>query len=221
MGQFGTGVNAAHFVEYAPSGGAGLVAGSNVPDRPAAGVTMRVRATVTKVALDPITITPGGHWAASYSGVDMIDVSTDAGTTWQGPLISSELTTASANASAKADAASAKADQAIAAVGTVQTPAATAVTYKAAASGPAASAGTVQDAVDALSVAVGSGGGSGGSGGSGSVLAIRYIGGAYEAVPATPPAGVKVLEYIGPSVPPALSAAYTSANIVGIWRATS
>ncbi len=82
MGAFGTDANPTHFVEYA---GTAIV--GNVPDRPAAGTTLSVRNSATLVALPSITVGAGGHWSATYAGVDAIDVSPDSGVTWTGPLL--------------------------------------------------------------------------------------------------------------------------------------
>ena len=109
MGDFGSIVSPTHFIEWT---NARPVVG-NVPDRPAPGTVVMVRDWTTKGSLAPVTIGDGGHWSATYPGVDMIEVSTDNGVTWRGPLISPAhmaaivATTGAASASATSAATSA------------------------------------------------------------------------------------------------------------------
>lgn len=106
MGTFGTVVNPSHYVEVQDPSTPGQVL------RPAAGQTIQARNAEGAVALADITTQDYGYWSATYSGVDLLEVSGDGGVTWVGPLVSAEATASSVTAGATADEALAEAQAA-------------------------------------------------------------------------------------------------------------
>jgi hypothetical protein len=111
MGSFGTSTNPAHYVEVPDTLNSGQT------KRPPAGTVLKARNYSTAAALPDITTTDFGYWSATFSGVDLIDVSGDGGSTWIGPLVSVEAMRAAATAGQDATSALA---QAAAAVATAQ-----------------------------------------------------------------------------------------------------
>lgn len=265
MGFFGTTTNPSHYVEIVDTLTPGQV------KRPAAGLTIKAREHLTGTPLPDITTTDYGYWSANFPDVDLIQVSGDGGTTWVGPLQSSDGLVSSTQSGTLAASANTKADTAVA---TAQQALVTAQ------NGPAATWGNIQgipatfppsahthttgqvgatpvgkallDAADAQAarVAIGAGTGNGtsnltlgttagtaaagnhvhqasavsfaptssitatdvqgaivqaasmggsGGGGGGAVLPVLYAAGAYPAQAATPPAGVTVRMFFGPT----------------------
>lgn len=106
MGTFGTSVNPAHYVEVADPSNPGQVM------RPVAGTTLLARKSSDGSALADITTTTYGYWSATYTDVDLIEVSGDDGASWVGPLLSAEGLEAAGTAGTTADAALAAANTA-------------------------------------------------------------------------------------------------------------
>lgn len=75
---FGTTVSALNLVEAPET----RVPGTNVPDRPGAGHTLKVRDTLTGAALPDATVGEFGHWTITTEDIAFIDVSADGGSTW-------------------------------------------------------------------------------------------------------------------------------------------
>ena len=95
MPTFGTNVNPAHYVEVADPLNAGQV------KRPSAGQTLKARTWPGAVDLSDITTGDYGYWTATFAS-DAITVSGDGGTTWVGPLFSSESMAAASSAGVSA-----------------------------------------------------------------------------------------------------------------------
>lgn len=108
MGTFGTSTNPAHYVEVVDPLNAGQV------KRPAAGLVLKARSYVTGGALGDITTGDYGYWSATYPSVDSIQVSGDGGSTWVGPLFSSEVMLSAASAGADSAEALRRANEAVA-----------------------------------------------------------------------------------------------------------
>lgn len=89
MADFGTTADPSVLVELA----SGVVAGSNVPDRPAAGTVLNVRDYQTGADLPDVTLDTGGHWTASFDSL-AVQVSFDSRTTWSEPVYGSTLRSA-------------------------------------------------------------------------------------------------------------------------------
>lgn len=88
---FGTGVNAAQFVELAAvevtADDSSVI---RVSGRPASGLELLVRDPDTLDPLDPITVDGNGYWSYTVDDVPGIQVSGDGGSSWSGILWSQE-----------------------------------------------------------------------------------------------------------------------------------
>jgi hypothetical protein len=88
MANFGTTVSPEVLVENST----GVVAGTNVPDRPAAGTVMKVRDYETAALLTDVPLSTGGHWSTTEATAPRaVQVSFDGGTTWSAPVYSDTM----------------------------------------------------------------------------------------------------------------------------------
>lgn len=96
---FGTAVNPSHYIEIPDPVNAGQV------KRPPAGTVLKVQNYATGAALANATAGVYGYFAYTTTDVPQILVSGDNGSTWVGPLVSREATSASATAGVDASSA--------------------------------------------------------------------------------------------------------------------
>lgn len=142
---FGSAVSQASFAEY---DAVEVIAADDssiwVAPRPELvdGVTLTVRDPDTLVALDPITVGDNGYWAYTTTDIPIIQVSSDAGTSWS-EHYSREVTLAAATAGVDASTALSAANNAVTTANSAATTAAQALALAQAGTGGGGFTGTV------------------------------------------------------------------------------